>query len=135
MENKIDQALFNHLRDLDPPKMLAGAILTRIDLETGRTTQRKIILDWLGIAGSILLLLTAIFSFGQMIFVSEFWTIVSLLFTDIEIITQNWEGFVYSLMETFPTTYTVAILLPVFFFFLFFSSYLTLNSRNHHKHA
>ncbi|MFH1183069.1 MAG: hypothetical protein V1690_02295 [Candidatus Moraniibacteriota bacterium] len=135
MENKIGQALFNHLRDLDPPKMLAGAILHRIDLEREKTIQRKIILDRFGIAGSILLLLTSIFFFGRMILASEFWTLASLAFSDIEIIAQNWQEFSYSLMETFPTTYTVAILLPVFFFFLFFNSYLSLNRSNHHKHA
>lgn len=134
MENKIDQAIY-HLRDLNPPKMLAGAILHRIDLEKEKSIQRKIILDWFGIAGSILLLLTAIFFFGQVILASDFWALASLAFTDIGIIAYNWQEFSYSLMETFPLVHTFAILLPIFLFFLFFSSYLSLNNRNNHKHA
>jgi len=134
MENKIDQA-FNDLRDLNPPEKLAGAILHRIELERKKAIGRKIILDRFGMAGSILFLLIAVFAFGRPILESEFWRLCSLTFSDIEIVTQNWREFSYSLLETFPVIYIIAILIPIFSLFLFFSSYLSINNHIHHKHA
>ena len=134
MENKIDQA-FKSIRDLNPPEKLAGAILNKIELERGAIIQRKLTLDRVGIAGSILFLLGTVSLLGQIIVESDFWKLASLAFTDLDIIARDWEGYAYSLMETLPIAYTAAILIPAFFLFLFFGSYQSLTNRNHHKHA
>lgn len=134
MENKIDQA-FKSIRDLNPPEKLAGAILSMIELESDKVIQRKLFLDRVGIAGSILFLLGTVYFFGQIIIESDFWRLASLAFTDLDIIARNWQGFGYSLMETLPVAHTTVILMPAFLFFLFFNSYQSLINRNHHKHA
>jgi hypothetical protein len=134
MENKIDQ-VFKSVRDLNPPKKLAGAILNRIELEKNKAIQRKLFLDRIGIAGSILFLLGTLFPLGKIILESEFWQLASLIFSDLEIIVQNWSQFIYSLLETLPIVQIVGILIPVFFFSLFFNSYRSLINRNHQKHA
>jgi len=107
--------------------------MREIELERGRIAQRKLTLDRVGITGSILFFLLAVLLYGQVIVESEFWELASLAFSDLGIIAQNWNKFAYSLMETLPVMYLAIILAPVFFLFLFSSSYLSSNNHNSYR--
>jgi len=52
--------------------------------------------------------------FGQAFLQSEFWTMLSLVFSDIAIVAKNWDTFSMSLLETFPVAHAAILLIPVF---------------------
>lgn len=96
--------------------------------------RRKLLLSQLGSLGSAFAVVYTLFVFGQAVVGSEFWTMLSLLFTDAGVVFSNWDNFFYSVMETFPVLTLAVILLPVFFLFMSISSYLSVSDKNNFKH-
>jgi hypothetical protein len=69
--------------------------------------------------------------FGKTILQSEFWSMVSLVFSDWQIVVINFYDFAYSLLETLPVLAIAIILVPLFTLFLSADVYFGLNNNKH----
>lgn len=131
MSDKFSQ-LFKNVEDLEPSAGLEGFILAKIEAIEKRNAQRNLVFSYAGIFGSVIAVLYSIVVFGEGVIKSEFFSLVSLAFSDAAIVAQNWREFSYSLLETFPAVYAVIIAVPVFTLLLSFNAYLS--NHNHGKH-
>lgn len=133
MENNLNQ-LFKNISDLEPSSGLEKAILHRIELEKRGQIRRKLTLSYVGLGGSFLASVYAGFALGGDILHSEFWSVVSLFFSDAVVVAGHWKEFALSLLETFPVVNLVAILAPVFTLLISLIFYLDLSKNNNHKY-
>jgi len=133
MEKKL-RKLCEELSELDPPMSLCGFIFARIKKEKTRKAKRQLVFSYFGFAGSLILAAYVGTNFGQAFLQSEFWTMLSLVFSDLTIVVKNWNGFSYSLLETFPIMYTTALLLPVFLLLLSANFYVANKANLTHKY-
>jgi hypothetical protein len=131
MNHKLNQ-LFKNIKDLEPSYGLEVFILAKTEAMASKQAKRKLILSYFGILGSALAAFYLVLIFGEGIAKSEFFSLMSLAFSDLSIVLINWKDFAYSLLETFPVIYTAIIIAPIFTLFLSISSYL--NNHNHNKH-
>lgn len=131
MSEKISR-LFKKMKEIEPAAGLEGAILARIEAGKNFKIKRKRIISVFGLALSGVASVYAGLTFGNEILQSEFWKLMSLAFSDLGVISTNWENYVYSLLETFPAIYAAIIIAPVFALLLSISSYL--NNHNHNRH-
>ena len=74
--------LFKNLKDHSPSIELKARILHSINTQEKKSIRVKIMLTYAGFASSLALLLYAVFSFGQAFLQSEFWSLLSLSFSD-----------------------------------------------------
>jgi hypothetical protein len=132
MNQKIGQ-IFREMSEINPPQGLGDLILQKIDLEKSKKIQRNIYLSYFSLGGSIVAMLCSVLIFGKSILSSEFWSMLSLVFSDVIIVTAHWKEFLNSLLETFPVVNLVAILVPVFTLFLSLNFYLSLSQKINHK--
>jgi len=123
--------IFKSTIEINPSEKLAGRIFAQIEAEKDRIIRRRLMISRLSLGVSVAVFLVSIFSFGSTILQSEFWSIMSLVFSDLVVVGQNWHDFTYSLLETFPTMSVVAILAPVMTLMFSFSAYLEINSNKH----
>lgn len=126
--------IFKNLPELEPPLRLEGFILAKIERERDRIIREKKILLFAGFIGSILAAIYAAPVFGQEILKSDFWSIISLMFSDINIIAGNWKDYALSLLETFPAIHIAAVLAPVFTLLLSLNLYFNSINLNIWKH-
>jgi hypothetical protein len=125
---------FKNIKEIEPSNSIKMAILSRIKLEKVRQIKRKLILSYIGLVGSIAIGVYTTLFFGSAFLKSEFWSMISLAFSDGGIIAIYWNDFLYSLMETFPALTVAIILVPIFTLLLSISSYIDLSNKNHHKY-
>ena len=109
--------------EIEPSKHLKEVVLRRIGKERQKQILRKKLFYFSGFAFSTAGLFAAVGFFGRNIIVSDFWSIVSLAFTDMQIVVGFWKEFVLSLAETFPFEALAAILMPVFLLLIFAKKY------------
>ncbi len=128
MHQKLSQA-FKNIPEIEPNRGLEALIMQKIGFQRAKIVRRNLIFSYLGLAGSGLAILGAVFNFGGPVLESEFWNLIRLLFSDLAIVAGNWGDFLYSLLETFPVINAIAILIPVFTLFLSLNTYLN-NRRN-----
>lgn len=131
MGEKLSQ-LFKSTKDLEPSAGLEGFILAEIEAIGSKKVRRRLVFSYAGILGSIVAVFYSIAVFGSGILESEFFSLVSLAFSDAAIVAQSWREFSFSLLETFPAVYAAIILAPVFTLLLSFNGYL--NNHNHNRH-
>lgn len=127
-------AIFANMTELNPAEGLSGRIFACIEKEKDRTVRRKLIVSRFSLGVSAILFVASIFSFGQTILQSEFWNILTLAFSDMQVIAQNWQEFAFSLLETFPIVSMVAVLTPIMVLMFSFGTYLELEMNNRHKY-
>lgn len=132
MGKRLNQ-IFKNISELDPPMNLDFSILQKIELQRKRKIKMELVLSHIGIIGSVLTAIYTGLTFGQKILQSEFWSIMSLIFSDALTVAINWKEFIYSLMETFPVINSVIVLIPIFTFLMSYYFYLNLNNKNSHK--
>lgn len=133
MDQKLSP-IFKNIAEIEPSSGLETAIFRRIAAEKDNVLKRKLLISRLGLGASAAIFLAAIFTFGREILHSEFASVLSLFFSDMHVVIQNWYDFGLSLMETFPTVTVGIILLPLFTLFLSLGAYLDLNNNNQHKY-
>jgi len=119
--------------ELNPPKSLCGFIFAQIEKEKIRKVKRQLIFSYFGLGGSFVLAIFVGILFGQAFLQSEFWTMLSLVFSDIAIVLKNWDTFFLSLLETFPTMHVIIFLVPVFMMLVSANFYLTNKASYKHK--
>jgi|GEM_PF-1074982 len=116
-----------------PTDSLRSKILARIELEREERDAWKARFALIGIVFSGSLLLIALLSAGASLLQSEFWTILSLLFSDMSIITASFQDFVYSLIETLPILPIISLLLPLFLLTISLSFWSTHSRKENTK--
>jgi hypothetical protein len=134
MSNKLNQAL-KSISQLEPPRDLGDSILKRIETKKEDKIKMNLLFSYAGLAISFLLILGDILAFGNSFLKAEFWSIVSLAFSDFMIVAGSWREYAYSLLETFPMITAMAVLIPVFIFLLFFSLLLSLRDKHRDIHS
>lgn len=133
MSDKLHQ-IFKNISELEPSSRLKSAIFRKIALEQKRQTKRDLALYRVWSFGSLTLAIYAIFAFGSTILKSEFWNILTLVFSDIQIVAANWNDYAFSIMETLPVISIILILIPFFTLILSLNFYWTLKDKNNFKH-
>ncbi len=122
----MDEELGKIMKNLSisqPSNNLKEVVLKRILLEKQKKIRRRIIFFRLGFSVSIASMFSAGVFFGHEIMVSDFWSVAGLLFTDIKLVGNYWQEFVWSLMETFPSVATIGVLVPLFALMLLIKKY------------
>lgn len=128
MKTEINR-IFKQFNQLEPPENLRIAILQNIKKRQLKVLKIRLFFSCLGLFFSGVGILYVFLNFGKLFWQSEFWTIFSLLFSDILLLAKNWGSFTYSLLETFPVINFILLLTPVFTFFLFFYFFLSLRNQ------
>ncbi|MFZ2188697.1 MAG: hypothetical protein WAV73_04005 [Candidatus Moraniibacteriota bacterium] len=131
MSNKLNQ-LFEGINEIDPPIALAGFVFSEIAKEKNRITKRQLFFSYVSFAGSFTLAIYVGTVFGQAFLQSEFWTMLSLVFSDIAIVMRNWDTFFLSLLETFPVAHAMILLVPIFLMLASASYYF--NSKTNYRY-
>lgn len=132
MSQKLSQ-IFKNIPELEPVFKLEGFILARIAREQNRMIREKKALAFASLFGSALAAVYAISVLGQEIVQSDFWRIISLIGSDINIVAGSWYDYALSLLETFPALHAALILAPVFILLISLNEYLTLTNQNKRK--
>jgi len=122
MTKKLNQ-IFKKITELEPSAKLESFILARIERERNKIIREKKALAIAGLFGSAVAAVYAVSIFGKEILQSDFWRIVSLAFSDINIVAGNWYDYALSLMETFPALHAALIITPAFLFLLSLNFY------------
>lgn len=133
MDRKIAN-LFKNIRSVSPPSHLEGAILDAVRSEKKKRMRIKLVISRFGLAASVLAGVYTLAVFGKHFLNSEFWNILSLLYSDAAIVAVNWKEFGLSLVETFPFLPFVLILVPIFTLMLSIGAYLDSLKNNQHKY-
>jgi len=114
MKQKRPKDIFNIISEIDPPVGLKEAVFERIAKERQKQIFRKKMLYFGGFLISIFGLFVSVVFFGRNIIASDFWSISSLAFSDMKIVSAYWQEFSLSLLETFPFEEMAFVLVPVF---------------------
>jgi hypothetical protein len=133
MSEKFNQ-LFSKIKEIEPSLGLERAVLACIELEKSKKLRWKLAFSKIGISVSAAGFLYAIFVLGGALVNSEFASMLTLAFSDLTTIAQNWNDYAFSLVETFPTLTVSIILIPIFIFFLSLNSYVNLNNKKYKKY-
>lgn len=133
MSKKLHQ-IFKSISDLEPSFRLKSAIFRRIELERKKQIKRNLMLWRVWSFSSLGLTAYAIFAFGNSILKSDFWSILTLAFSDLKIVTAYWNDYLYSIMETLPVLNILGILIPVFLFILSLNFYFNFKHKNSFRH-
>jgi hypothetical protein len=99
--------------DIDPPEHLRGVILARIAKEARKRQLRRKMLLFGGFFVSGAGVISSLTYFGREILASDFWSIASLVFSDLGTVAGHWQDYSFSLLETLPVVSIIAILVPI----------------------
>lgn len=118
--------IFPSLPQEAPSLSLREVILLRITVEEDLLAKRKRSWALFGLLTSFGVFSVFGLQYGALFLQSDFWTLLSLVFSDLGIIAVSFQDFFYSLLETLPVGPLLLLFLPLTIFFwstsLFFSS-------------
>lgn len=132
MSKSIHQ-LFIRIKAPEPSAGLESRILQNIALFEQKKLRRKLALTHFGLVSSMSLFALAVYEYGAAFWHSDFWVLMKLLFSDLNIVAAHWSDFAYSLLETFPVLEMIIILTPIFIMLACLSQYFKMINRNHYK--
>ena len=127
------QTTFQSMTKEEPRQALRLRILAQIQLLEERQAYRQ---KWfsLGMLGlSAIVFFGGVYQYGSMLLQSDFWTLASLLFSDLGILAGSFQDFAYSLLETLPLVPLLVILVPLVLFFWSMSLFLALSEKKGHS--
>ncbi len=128
-------SLFHGLGDVDIPPDMEGRVRARVFSEIHREVRRTVFFARFGVFFSATAFLYSLANYGGAIFASDFWSMMTLLFSDASLVAVHWEDFVLSLFETFPVSDFVFILVPAFLFFLCLNLYARILPRRSYRYS
>ncbi len=114
---------FHKTASLEPSSGLERRILLAISAEAARQARRRLFLSYAGLIGSLGVFAYAAMTSGVHFVRSDFWHLLSLLFSDLGAVLGFWQDFLLSLAETFPVVPLIILLVPVFTLLLSLSAY------------
>jgi hypothetical protein len=123
--------IFKEMKQVEPKRELESLILQKIGLEREKQAKRKLFLSYAGITSSAFATFFMAVALWDSFFQSEFWSMLSLIFSDLMIVAENWKTYSYSLAETFPVFDIVAILIPIFGLLAFLNLLMSIKNRRH----
>ena len=126
--------IFKSVKEIQPPEGLDSLILSRISEAKNKQIKRKLWLASFGLAGSAVLTVYAIAFIGADILKSDFWNIISLVFSDMLIVAENWKEFSLSLLENLPVAGIIVIIAPIVIFLWSLKIYQELKKPNLRAH-
>lgn len=115
--------VFKSINEIKMSPKLESLVLSKIQFLKEKQAKRKLFFSYLELAGSSGVFVLAIFSYGRILFNSDFWNLLKLLVTDTGIMFANRSDFVFSLLETFPAASLAIILAPAFVLLVSLSAY------------
>jgi hypothetical protein len=122
--------LFRELKQEAPSLLLRDRVLRAV----AQAKERQTILyrRWssLGIALSLLTLVWGGVEYETALLQSDFWTLITLLFSDIDVVMRSLGDFGYSLLETLPIMPLLILFTPLTLFFWSMSFLLSLPSHD-----
>lgn len=133
-ENKSLHQNSSILPIIEPPMHLKAAVFGRIERVKEKRLKARILLLDMGLGGSFLASFWAIITFGDAFLQSEFWSIVSLIFSDFVVVAGSWKEYLFSLGETLPIMNIFAIGIPIFGMLMFFNLLLFFKNKYGHSH-
>lgn len=128
MDHKLAK-IFKEMKEIEPHSGFEGLILKKIDLERRKQVKRKLFLSYAGLTVSFAATFCAFVAFGNSFLQSDFWSMISLIFSDIAIIAGNLNSYGYSLLETFPFVNLIGIMIPLFAMLLSINIFLSLRRK------
>lgn len=117
--------LFKKIEEISPQESLGERIIEGVRLEKRRSAIWRLAQSAVGLSLSIAFLFFAWSFFGQSFIQSEFWRLLSLIFSDAQIVLTYWKDFSFSLLESLPVMSIGAFLSSGFL--IYFFSLETLN--------
>lgn len=126
---KTIQFLFKELKREAPNSALQGRILAAV---TAAEQEQILVYRRVSLAGitlSVGALLLGGFQYGTTLFESDFWTLMTLLFSDIDVIMYSLGDFGYSLLENLPLMPLLILFASLTLFFWSMSFLLSLPER------
>ena len=126
--------LFSEVAYEQPASDLQERILLVIEQEADLISRKRIIWARLGLLFSGVSLVVAAFVYGHDFFTSNFWSMITLVFSDARVVASYWSEFLFSLLEMFPIKAVVFLLAPSFATLLFLDMYFSaLGARPFHR--
>ncbi len=122
------QTLHTLFKDMNMPShrtSLVCDILRSINILSEKQLRRQKNIFLFGMSVSFMSILFSLFFFGNSLVQSDFWSIFSIIFSDISVIVLHFSDFGFLLLETFPVVPLLILFVPVFFFCILFSLYHT----------
>lgn len=113
-------------KDIDAPRQreaLLGEIFITIESLKNSQLKRRAQISYVGLLFSGVSIVYAGFVYGGAFVGSEFWSVLSLFFSDVSIVANYWNEFSLLLLETIPIIPILLLLIPTFTFLLFLSMY------------
>ncbi len=111
------EKLFSYLKPPEPPADLFARILNKIQRERRvALLRRRIAIFAVGVLSSLIAFVPALKMLEKGVSSSGFAYFLSLIFSDLQVITTYWQSFVMSLLETLPVSSLAAFLTVIFVF-------------------
>lgn len=126
--NKKLQYLYQR-SEVPPSPSLENRVLLAIEQEKKKQNFRNRILVSFGLSASVLTLIPAVFVYGGRLFESDFWSMFTLLFSDIQVVWEYRSDYFLSLLEMLPVEATALLFIPTFAFLLFLRMYISLEDQ------
>ncbi len=126
----IISSLFKNLTLATPRPFLRDRILAAVALAGEQRTAAHRRFSLVGMILSGALLLFGGMEYGESLLQSDFWTLMTLLFSDMDFVVRSFGEFGYSLLETLPLLPLLVLFAPLTIFFWSLSLLLALPERN-----
>ncbi len=126
--NKQLQYLYQR-SNVSPSPSLENRVLLAVEQERQKQDFRNRILVSFGLSASVLTLIPAAWVYGGQFFGSDFWSMFTLLFSDIQVVWEYSSDFFLSLLEMFPIEAAALLFIPTFAFLLFLRMYVSLEDQ------
>lgn len=126
--------LFKDVQTSLPRQGLEDEILQTVLLLRSSQIRRRLIVSTAGLIFSGAFIVYAGVVYGSTLLGSEFFSVVSLLFSDIFVVASSWNDFLLLLLETVPVIPILLLLIPTFVFLLFLSTYFTTRESGHYSY-
>jgi len=133
MKSNLSQ-VFKNIRQIEPSQKLKGLVLCGIEMEKSRLMKRKLALIYSGLTLSSGALILALISSGNAILKSDFWNLLTLMFTDAGVVISHWNEYLWSLMENLPVVSLAFIVIPVFVILLMLNYYSKIYNKTHYNY-
>ena len=127
------QTTFESLTREEPRQALRLRILAQIQMLEERRMHREKWFSLSILSLSVFVFFGGMYQYGPMLLQSDFWMLLSLVFSDLGILMGSFQYFIYSLLETLPFVPLLVLLVPVVLFFWSMSLFLALSEKKGHS--